>query len=39
MKLMLIPSDAVAAMGAVAALGGGFQAGSDTALDPAAPSA
>ena len=34
MKLMLIPSDAVAAMGAVAALGGGFQAGSDTALDP-----
>jgi len=27
--LMLVPSDAVAAMGAVAALGGGFQAGRD----------
>jgi regulator of protease activity HflC (stomatin/prohibitin superfamily) len=38
-KLMLIPSDAVAAMGAVAALGSGFQAGSETAQGPAPPSA
>ncbi len=29
MSLMLVPSDAMAAMGAVAALGGGFQAGKD----------
>ncbi|MFN0155709.1 MAG: SPFH domain-containing protein [Gaiella sp.] len=34
MSLMLVPSDAMAAMGAVAALGGGFQAGRDaTASD------
>ena len=30
-KLMIIPSDAVATMGAVAALGGGFQTGRETA--------
>ena len=37
MKLMIIPSDAVATMGAVAALGAGFQSGEDTAADgPAA---
>ena len=35
MKLMLIPSDAMASMGAVAALGGGFQVGQDaTAVEP-----
>ena len=33
MKLMLIPSDAMATMGAVAALGGGFQVGQDTTAD------
>jgi hypothetical protein len=34
---MLIPSDAVATMGAVAALGAGFQSGEDTAAQgPAA---
>ena len=31
MKLMLIPSDAMATMGAVAALGGGFQTGKEAA--------
>jgi regulator of protease activity HflC (stomatin/prohibitin superfamily) len=31
MKLMIIPSDAMTTMGAVAALGGGFQAGQDAA--------
>jgi regulator of protease activity HflC (stomatin/prohibitin superfamily) len=31
MTLMLVPSDSMAAMGAIAALGGGFQAGRDTA--------
>ncbi|MEO5634073.1 SPFH domain-containing protein [Gaiella sp.] len=31
MKLMLIPSDAMASMGAVAALGGGFQTGKEAA--------
>jgi len=33
MKLMLIPSDAMTTMGAVAALGGGFQVGQDTTAD------
>ena len=32
-KLMIIPSDAVATMGAVAALGGGFETGKQTAAD------
>jgi regulator of protease activity HflC (stomatin/prohibitin superfamily) len=32
-KLMIIPSDAVATMGAVAALGGGFETGRETAAD------
>ena len=36
MTLMLVPSDSMAAMGAVAALGGGFQAGRDTASSEAA---
>jgi len=30
---MIIPSDAVATMGAVAALGGGFETGRETAAD------
>ena len=33
MKLMIVPSDAMTTMGAVAALGGGFQIGQDTAAD------
>jgi hypothetical protein len=33
MKLMIIPSDAMTTMGAVAALGGGFQVGQDTTAD------
>jgi hypothetical protein len=37
---MIIPSDAVATMGAVAALGAGFQSGEDTAAHgPASESA
>ena len=34
MKLMIVPSDAMATMGAVAALGGGFQVGQDTDRGP-----
>jgi len=33
MKLMIVPSDAMTTMGAVAALGGGFQVGQDTTAD------
>ena len=36
-KLMIIPSDAVSAMGAVAALGGGFETGRETAADEHGP--
>jgi regulator of protease activity HflC (stomatin/prohibitin superfamily) len=34
MTLMLVPSDAMASLGAVAALGGGFQAGRDATAGP-----
>ena len=34
---MIVPSDAMATMGAVAALGGGFQVGQDTAGASARP--
>jgi regulator of protease activity HflC (stomatin/prohibitin superfamily) len=37
MTLMLVPSDAMAALGAVAALGGGFQAGRDAAASTESP--
>jgi regulator of protease activity HflC (stomatin/prohibitin superfamily) len=37
MTLMLVPSDAMAAMGAVAALGGGFQGGRDAAAASTQP--
>jgi regulator of protease activity HflC (stomatin/prohibitin superfamily) len=36
-KLMLIPSDAVSTLGAVAALGGGLETGRETAADPGRP--
>ena len=37
MTLMLVPSDAMAALGAVAALGGGFQAGRDASASTESP--
>ncbi|HEU0303620.1 MAG TPA: SPFH domain-containing protein [Gaiellaceae bacterium] len=37
MTLMLVPSDAMAAMGAITAMGGGFQAGRDAAASGPSP--